>query len=111
MKLLNFGKKNSGPKASKTVYASQIVRSVARENRFSQKTVAEVMSGITQMIRKEVSQGNKVQLTDFGTFYSIVKGPSKVRDFKTRETIDIPAMVLPRFRAGSALRRSVRRRK
>jgi DNA-binding protein HU-beta len=111
MKLLSFRKKNNIPKSSKTVYTSHVIRSVARTKRFSQKTVAEILNGVTQAIRREIALGNRVQLTDFGTFYSILKGPSKVRNIKTREMIDIPAMKLPRFRPGSALKQSVRRKK
>src|SRR6266545_3653522 len=111
MKLLNFRKKNGISKPSRTVYTSYIIRSVARTKRFSQKTVAEVVNGVTQAIRKEIALGNRVQLTEFGTFYSIVKRPSKVRNFKTREMIEIPAMKLPRFRPGTALKQAVRRKK
>jgi len=111
MGLLNLRKKTAAPKAAKTVYTSSLVKHVARTKRFSQGTVAEVLRGVTQAIRQEVAQGNKVRLTDFGTFYSGWKGPTKVRHIRTQQIMEIPAMLTPKFRAGKTFKRSVQKKR
>jgi nucleoid DNA-binding protein len=113
MKILDLvkGKKAAPATSAKTVYTTDVVRSVAKKHRLSQRVVAEVLGGVLAEIQGSVAQGNTVQLTNFGTFYSALRAPSQARNFKTNQLIDIPEMYLPHFRAGQALKRSVRGKK
>jgi nucleoid DNA-binding protein len=105
------GKASAAPKASKTLYTTALIRTVAKKKRFSQSTVAEVLNGVLGEIRETVAQGNTVQLTDFGMFYSTLRPASKVRNLHTQQEMAIPEMNLPRFRPGTAFKRSVRGKK
>ena len=104
-------KSSSAPKSLKTLYTAALIRAVAKKKRFSQSTVAEVLSGLLSEIQEAVAQGNTVQLTNFGMFSSTLRPASKVRNFHTQQAMNIPQMYLPRFRPGTAFKRSVRRKK
>src|SRR5436190_18911383 len=105
------GKRKARPKPTKTIYTTDIVRAVARKQRYSQRTVAAILSHLVAEIEGTVAQGNTVQLTNFGTFYSVLRKPSKGRNLRTNAVIAIPQMYLARFRPGAALKQSVRRKK
>jgi DNA-binding protein HU-beta len=111
LKDLFKGKSSAAPKPAKTIYTIDVIRAVGKKKRFSQRTVAEVLSGVLSEIRETVAQGNTVQLTDFGVFYSTLRPASKVRNLHTQKEMAIPEMNLPRFRPGTAFKRSVRRKK
>jgi DNA-binding protein HU-beta len=113
MKILDLvkGKKAAPATSAKTIYTTDVVRSVAKKHRFNQRVVAEVLGSALAEIQGGIAQGNTVQLTNFGTFYAALRAPSQARNFKTNQLIDIPEMLLPRFRAGHALKRLVRGKK
>jgi DNA-binding protein HU-beta len=105
------GKGKGASQPTKTLYTSDIVRAVARKQRYSQRTVATILNSLVGEVEATVAQGNSVQLTNFGTFYSVFRKPSKGRNLRTNAVIDIPSMYLARFRPGAALKQSVRRKK
>jgi len=105
------GKRKGAPPPAKTIYTSAIVRAVARKQRYSQRTVAAILRSVVDEIEGTVAQGNAVQLTNFGTFYSVLRKASKGRNLRTNAVIDIPHMYLARFRPGAALKQSVRHKK
>ena len=105
------GKRKGAPQPAKTIYTTDIVRAVARKQRYSQRMVADIVNTVVDEIEGTVAQGNTVQLTNFGTFYSVLRKPSKGRNLRTNAVIDIPQMYLARFRPGAALKQSVRHKK
>jgi DNA-binding protein HU-beta len=104
-------KSSAATKLAKTMYTTDLIRAIAKKKRFSQSTVAEVLSGMLSEIQETVAQGNTVQLTDFGVFYSTLRPASTARNLHTQQAMDIPEMYLPRFRPGTAFKRIVRRKK
>jgi DNA-binding protein HU-beta len=113
MKLPNFIKPKSSPmpKSAETIYTTDLIRTVAKKKRFSQRVVAEVLSGMLSEIQGAVAHGNTVQLTNFGVFSSTLRPKSTVRNLHTGHEMAIPEMYLPRFRPGAAFKQSVRRKK
>lgn len=105
------GKRKGTPQPTKTVYTTDIVRAVARKQRYSQRMVAAILSSVFDEIETAVAQGNTVQVTSFGTFYSVLRKASKGRNLRTNAVIDIPQMYLARFRPGTTLKHSVRHKK
>jgi len=105
------GKRKGAPQLAKTIYTTDIVRAVACRQRYSQRMVADILNSVVDEVEATVAQGNTVQLTNFGTFYSVLRKASKERNLRTNAVIDIPQMYLARFRPGTALKQSVRRKK
>jgi DNA-binding protein HU-beta len=111
MKLKDLLTLKPAAQRAKTVYTTDLVRTVGKKQRFSQGTVAEVLAGVLDEIQTSVAQGSTVQLTNFGVFSATLRPPAKVRNIRTNAVMDIPAMYLPRFRPGAAFKQSVRRKK
>ena len=67
------------------------------------------MSATFDAITAALKDGDKVQLVGFGSF-EVKKRAARVgRNPKTKESIEIPASVVPVFKAGKALKDAVAR--
>ena len=65
------------------------------------------MSATFDAITAALKDGDKVQLVGFGSF-EVKKRAARVgRNPKTKESIEIPASVVPVFKAGKALKDTV----
>ncbi|OGI15202.1 MAG: DNA-binding protein [Candidatus Moranbacteria bacterium RIFCSPHIGHO2_01_FULL_54_31] len=92
----------------KNVNKDTLVHSIVDKTELAKKDVEAVIEAMIDTVTRELSQGNKVTLTGFGTF--------KVSDRKAREGINpqtkakimIPAMTVPKFTAGKTLKEAVK---
>ncbi len=91
------------------MYKTDIVRSVAKETRLSQRIVNEVLSSSLGVITAALRDGGSVVLPGFGTFYTRERRASRVRDIRSGEVLDIPTMRQADFRVGELLRQAVRK--
>ena len=60
-----------------------------------------------ETITAALKEGDKVQLVGFGSFEVKKRAARMGRNPKTKESIEIPASVVPVFKAGKALKDSV----
>jgi DNA-binding protein HU-beta len=74
----------------------------------SKKETEGMISEMVKIITDEVRKDNKVSITSFGTFYLGKIAKRRGRDPQTGRDITIPAMKIPRFRAGKGLKENVR---
>ncbi|HEV2124511.1 MAG TPA: HU family DNA-binding protein [Chloroflexota bacterium] len=91
------------------MYKTNIVRTVAKETRLSQRIVDDVLTETLATITDSLRDGQTVVLPGFGTFYTKERPPSTVKHIRTREPIDIPALRQADFRVGELLRQAVRK--
>ena len=91
------------------MYKTDIVRSVAKETRLSQRIVNEVLSSSLSTITAALRDGGSVVLPGFGTFYTRERKAGTVRHIRTGEPLAIPAMSQADFRVGELQRRAVRK--
>jgi DNA-binding protein HU-beta len=91
------------------VYKTQLIRQVAKNTRISQKIVSDVLDGAIKEITAILKRGDKVQVTNFGTFYSRVRTAGTARDFKTGRRVDVAARTVAAFRVGTLLKKAVGR--
>lgn len=90
------------------VYKRDIVKGVAKQTRYSQKAIADILDAAMKEIQHRVRKGSRVAFPGFGTFYVQQRGESTARNFKTQEIMQVPAVKIPKFRAGSIFKRAVR---
>ena len=93
------------------MYKTDLIRTVAKETRVSQRIVRDVVTSSLTTITQTLRQGQAVVLPGFGTFYTKERKPSQVRHIRTGAVLDIPAMRQADFRTGEVLRRAVRKGK
>lgn len=86
----------------------ELIAELASRSGLSESKAAYALSCLTDIICDEVSTGRKVTISGFGTFD---RGQRQARhgiDPQTGIGIEIPEMVLPRFRAGVTFKARVR---
>ena len=91
------------------MYKTDIVRTVAKETRLSQRIVDDVLRETLATITQSLRDGQSVVLPGFGTFYTKERPPSTVKHIRTGELLEIPALRQADFRVGELLRQAVRK--
>ena len=83
------------------------INAVAAATEFSKKDAEAAVPATLEAITSALKDGDKVQLVGFGSF-EVKKRAARVgRNPKTNDTIEIPASVVPVFKAGKALKDAV----
>ena len=87
---------------------SELVDSLSEETTYSKKDVARVLDSLTRIIERSLKKGEKVSITGFGSFWISNRPARKGINPATKERISLPAVNVPRFKAGKNLRETVR---
>lgn len=77
---------------------------VAEKAGLTQKQADAALDAILETITSELTKGEKVQLTGFGTFEVRERAARTGRNPATGETIEIAASKAPAFKAGKKLK-------
>ena len=86
---------------------AELINAVAASAEVSKKEAEAVVSSTLEAITAALQDGDKVQLVRFGSF-EVKKRAARIgRNPKTKESIEIPASVVPVFKAGKALKDAV----
>jgi len=86
----------------------ELVEEVAKTANITYKQAERVIEKTAMIIMSEVKHGQKVNITGFGTFYLGKRVARAGINPNTGEKIDIPKIMLPKFRAGSRFKNMVR---
>ncbi len=87
---------------------SELIGVVAEKADMTKKDTEKVVSAVFESIEDSLSKGEKVQVIGFGTFDVRARKEREGRNPATGEAIQIPAVKVPVFKAGKALKDSVR---
>jgi len=68
----------------------------------------EVVETIISSIVKTLKSGGEVSIAGLGIFSAKVRAARTARNPRTGETVNVPAMKVPKFRAAKALKDSVK---
>ena len=86
---------------------AELINFVAATAEVSKKEAEAVITATLDAITAALKEGDKVQLVGFGSF-EVKKRAARIgRNPKTKESIEIPASVVPMFKAGKALKDTV----
>lgn len=86
---------------------AELINAVAAATEFSKKDAEAAVTATLEAITSALKDGDKVQLVGFGSF-EVKKRAARVgRNPKTNDTIEIPASMVPVFKAGKALKDAV----
>lgn len=86
---------------------AELINAVAASADVSKKDTEAVITAMLDTITEALKQGDKVQLVGFGSF-EVKKRAARIgRNPQTKEEIQIPATVLPVFKAGKLLKDTV----
>jgi DNA-binding protein HU-beta len=87
---------------------SEFVDKVAAESGLSKKDAGAAVDAVISCIEGELKSGGEVSFTGFGRFHVAQRGAREGRNPRTGETMTIAASRVPRFTAGSGLKKAVK---
>jgi len=83
---------------------SELINELSEETTFSKKDVTRVLDSLTRVIGRSLKKGEKVSITGFGSFWTSNRPARKGINPPTKQRTDLPAITVPRFKAGKNLR-------
>ena len=87
---------------------AEVVDQVAEEADLSKNDAGGAVDAVLKVIEDALARGGEVNFTGFGKFSVAERGARQGVNPQTGERIEISASRVPRFSAGSALKKSVR---
>lgn len=87
---------------------SQLIDSLSEETALSKKDVARFLDSLARTVQRALKNGDKVQWASFGTWTVSRRPARKGINPSTKQRIDLPAVNVPKFKPGKALRDVVR---
>ena len=86
---------------------TELIAAVAEQSGLSKKDAEKALSATLDTIIKAVAEGDKIQLTGFGTFEQRQRNARTGVDPRTGNSIEIAASKVPAFKAGKAFKDAV----
>ena len=87
---------------------TELVAAAAKKSGLTQKDTDKALNALMEAVSEALANGDKVQLTGFGTFEVREKAAREGRNPRTGETISVPASKAPAFKAGASLKKVVK---
>ena len=87
---------------------AELVAAVAAKAELSKKDAAEAIDAVLATITDALKNDDKVQVVGFGTFEVRQRAARKGKNPQTGAVVDIPAAKVPAFKAGKALKDSIK---
>jgi DNA-binding protein HU-beta len=87
---------------------ADFVDKVAAESGLSKKDAGAAVDAVLSTIEGALRGGDEVTFTGFGKFHVAQRGAREGRNPRTGETMTIAASRVPRFTAGSGLKKAIR---
>jgi len=85
-----------------------LVSAISEKTDLSKKDIEMVLEAMVEVITKTLKSGDKVTMTGFGTFKVSNRAAREGINPQTKAKIKIPAMTVPKFTAGKALKEAIR---
>ena len=86
---------------------TELIAAVAAKTGITKKDAENLISVTFDTIAQELSQGEKVQVSGFGSFEVKNREARVGRNPHTKQAIEIPASKVPAFKAAKALKDAV----
>ena len=83
---------------------TDLIAAVAEQSGLSKKDAEKAVNATIDTIINAVAEGDKIQLTGFGTFEQRQRNARTGVDPRTGNTIEIPASKVPAFKAGKGFK-------
>lgn len=88
----------------------ELVDALAQETKLTKADLERTLNAMMRVIQERVQAGDDVTLMGFGTFSASVRKARKGYDPHLGIAIDIPEIVLPRFKPGKDFKESLNKK-
>lgn len=86
----------------------QLLEMMAKKAEISKRAAGDALDAVIEAVTKTLQKGGKLTLTGFGSFSISKRSARQGVNPKTGAKIKIPAMKVPKFKAGKILKEAVR---
>ncbi|CAA9495425.1 MAG: DNA-binding protein HU-beta [uncultured Solirubrobacteraceae bacterium] len=86
----------------------EFVERVAAESGLNRKDAGAAVDAVLSSIENALKSGDDVSFTGFGKFHVAERGAREGRNPRTGESMTIAASKVPRFTAGSGLKKAIK---
>ena len=86
---------------------ADLITKIAEKSELSKKDSEKALNAVIAAVTDALVEGDKIQLTGFGTFEVRDKKEKEAINPRTKEKIIVPARKSPAFKAGKALKDAV----
>ncbi len=83
---------------------TELIAAMAEKSGLSKKDAEKALVAFSEAITEALKADDKVQIVGFGTFEARERAARKGINPLTKEPIDIPASIVPAFKAGKAFK-------
>ena len=83
---------------------TELIAAIAEQSGLTKKDAEKALNATIDTIMKAVAEGDKIQLTGFGTFEQRQRNARTGVDPRTGNSIEIPASKVPAFKAGKGFK-------
>lgn len=87
---------------------TELIAALAERSSVTKKEAEDVLASITEIITDELSKGERIVITGFGTFEVSDRAEREGRNPSTGEPMTIAATKAPKFKAGKSLKDAVK---
>lgn len=87
---------------------SELIEAISEETEFSKKDITRVMASFTRIIEHTLKKGGKISIANFGAFWASRRPERMGINPATKEKITLPAINVPRFKAGKHFKENVK---
>lgn len=93
------------------MFKGDLIRAVSDKTNWCYADAERAVNAMCGVIQDELRKGNKVQITRFGTFDAHTWGKHKINSIADGSKITIPKRKVATFKAGSELKKAVKKKK
>lgn len=86
---------------------TELISAIANETGLSKKDTEATINSFVNVVSTALESKDKVQLVGFGTFETRERAARTGKNPQTGEKLNIPASIVPAFKAGKALKEKV----
>ncbi|NQV30948.1 MAG: HU family DNA-binding protein [Candidatus Marinimicrobia bacterium] len=86
---------------------AELIAKIAEDSGITKVQAEKALGAFTGAVADSLKGGNKIALVGFGTFDVSARAARVARNPRTGDPINVPAMNVPRFKAGKGLKDSV----
>ena len=83
---------------------AELIEVLAQKENLPRAQADRILNLVLDTVLETMKSGSEVVLTGFGTFSAKMRAGRKGRNPKTGASIEIPAMKVPKFKAGKGLK-------
>ena len=93
---------------AKSISKDALAEAIVKKTAVSKRIAVDALNAIVDEVTVTLSKGGQVTITGFGTFKVSKRAARTGRNPKTGAALKIPAMKVPKFKAGKSLKEAVK---